>query len=165
MEHPGYGTPYLVAQGLLEIPVLYLSRYIVRNKNDYYRLLQSTRNRGTWEPWLLFMIRGIEETAQETLSTVRGIGKQMMNTKHRMRAQLSKIYSQDLLNNLFRHPYTKIDFVMRDLGVSRPTASKLLQRLVSTGFVEERKLGRSKFFINTPLLRLLVGVEAQRPTP
>jgi len=156
---------YLVAQDLLDIPVLYLSRYIVRNKSAYYALLQSTREQGAWEPWLLFMLRGIEETAQETLSTVRGIGELMMDTKHRMRAQLPKVYSQDLLNNLFRHPYTKIGFVIRDLGVSRPTASKILQRLVAAGFIEERKLGRSKFFINTPLLRLLVDAEAQGPTP
>jgi len=151
----------LVAQGLLDIPVLYLSRFIVRNKNEYYRLLQETRESGSWEPWLLFMLEGISQTAQATLGTVRAIGNLMMTTKHRLRDELRSIYSQELLNNLFRHPYTKIEFVMEDLDVSRPTASKYLRTLTSGGFLEELKIGRAKFFINAPLVVLLQGVESQ----
>lgn len=151
---------YLVAQGLLDIPVLYLSRYILRTKGEYYRLLQRTRVDHDWEPWLLYMLRGVGETARSTLSTVRGIDRLMMSTKHRLRSGLPKIYSQDLLNNMFRHPYTKIDFVMRDLGVSRPTASKYLHSLVGEGFLTEHKLGRTKFFVNRPLFDLLLGVQA-----
>lgn len=151
---------YLVAQGLLDIPVLYLSRYIVRNKADYYRLLQQTREQERWEPWVLFMLRGVTQTALDTLKTVRGISALMMATKHRIRRELRFLYSQDLLNNLFRHPYTKIEFVMNDLAVSRPTASKYLHALAGQGILVERKIGRSKFFVNTPLFDLLLGVEA-----
>ena len=150
---------YLVAQGLLDIPVLYLSRFIVRNKSTYYELLQKTRENGAWEPWLLFMLQGVAMTAQATLRTVRSIGNLMMATKHELRERLPKIYSQDLLNNFFRHPYTKIEFVMNDLSVSRPTASKYLQALVHEEFLVERKIGRSKFFINMPLFDLLLDVE------
>ena len=151
---------YLVAQGLLEIPVLYLSRFIVRNKAEYYRLLQATRDDDDWEPWLLYILGGVAETSQATLATVRSIGRLMMGTKHRLRQTLPKVYSQELLNNLFRHPYTKIDFVMRDLRVSRPTASRHLHALVDAGFLLERKSGRSKYFINEPLVRLLWDVES-----
>ncbi len=152
---------FLVAQGLLDIPVLYLSRFIVQNKSDYYSLLQSTRDGGEWEPWLLYMLRGIGETAQSTLQTVRGIGSLMMETKHRLRNELPKVYSQDLLNNLFRHPYTKIEFLMDEVNCSRPTASKYLQSLVGIGILSEHKVGRSKFFVNDPLYALLVGVTGE----
>lgn len=150
---------YLVAAGLLDIPVLYLSRFIVSNKSDYYRLLQATRDEGNWEPWLLFMLEGVAETAASTLRTIREISTLMRQTKHGLRSKLPRIYSQDLLNNLFRHPYTKIEFVMRDLRVSRPTASKYLQALTEAGFVSEHKMGRSKFFVNDSLFLLLMGVE------
>jgi len=150
---------YLVAQGLLGLPVLYLSRYILRNKAAYYGLLQSTRQTGDWEPWLLFMLGGIAETSRSTLATIRAINELMLATKRRLRAELPKTYSQDLLGNLFSHPYTKIDRVMRDVGVSRPTASKYLHELVAAGFLVERKLGRGKYFVNMPLFGLLMGVE------
>ena len=152
---------FLVAQDLLGIPVLYLSRFIVQNKSDYYRLLQSTRDTGEWEPWLLFMLRGIGETAQSTLQTVQGITSLMMETKHRLRNELPKVYSQDLLNNLFRHPYTKIEFLMEEVDCSRPTASKYLQSLVGIGILSEHKVGRSKFFVNDPLYALLVSVTGE----
>jgi len=151
---------YLVAQGLLDLPVLYLSRYIVRNKATYYSLLQATRETGQWEPWLLFMLQGVADTSRSTLATIRAISDLMRRTKHRLRSELPKVYSQDLLGNLFSHPYTKIDFVMRDLHVSRPTASKYLHELVDAGFLVERKLGRSKYFANMPLFALLMGVES-----
>ncbi len=149
---------FLVAQDLLGIPVLYLSRFIVQNKSDYYRLLQNT---GELEPWLLFMLRGIGETAQSTLQTIRSIGCLMMETKHRLRNELPKVYSQDLLNNLFRHPYTKIEFLMEEVDCSRPTASKYLQSLVGIGILSEHKVGRSKFFVNDPLYALLVSVTGE----
>lgn len=150
---------YLVAQGLLGIPVLYLSRYIVRNKSEYYRLLQETREHKAWEDWILFMLEGVAQTARATLNTVRDIRLLMLDTKHRLRSEAARLYSQDLLNNLFRHPYTKIEFVMSDLEVSRPTASKYLQMLVQKNFLVEQKIGRSKFFINMLLFDLLLGVE------
>lgn len=146
---------HLVLHGLLDLPVLYLSRHIVRHKADYYRGLQHVRESGDWESWLLYMLRGVEETARETLLQVRAIRTLMQETKKRLRDSHPKLYSQDLLNNLFRHPYTKIDFIERDLGVSRPTAIKYLEALTASGFVRKTKLGRTNFYINEPLFALL----------
>ena len=134
--------------------MLYLSRYIVRNKGDYYRTLQSVRDRNDWEAWLLFMLTGIELTARQTIYLIQEIKALMMAYKHGIREQLPKIYNQDLLNNLFKHPYTKIEFVVNDLGVTRLTATKYLDQLVEKNFLEKQKVGRSNYYINTPLCEL-----------
>ncbi len=146
---------YLVLHGLLDLPVLYLSRYIVRRKADYYRGLQAVREAGAWEAWVLYLLRGVEETSRETLSQVQEIRALMQGAKQRLRKELPKLYSQDLLNNLFRHPYTKIEFIERDLGVSRPTATKYLEALGKAGLVRKRKFGRTNYYINEPLFALL----------
>jgi Fic family protein len=146
---------HLVLHGLLDIPVLYLSRFIIRHKGDYYRGLQGAREAGGWEAWVLYMLRAVEETGVGTLEKVRGIQVLMQETKQRLRKELPKLYSQDLLNNLFRHPYTKIEFIERDLGVSRPTAAKYLGALEKAGFVRKQKMGRTVFYVNDPLFRLL----------
>lgn len=146
---------YLVQQGLLDLPVLYLSRYLIATKADYYRLLQSVRDTGEWEPWLLYMLKGVEQTARQTVLLVEGIRRLMQDYKQRLRSGLPKIYSQDLLNNLFRHPYTKIEFVMAELGVSRPTATAYLEALVNAGFLQKLRLGKSNYYMNNPLFALL----------
>ncbi len=146
---------HLVLHGLLDLPVLYLSRYILRDKAEYYRGLQAVREIGAWEPWVLYMLRGVEETARETLALVEKIRALMAETKQRMRRELPKLYSQDLLNNLFRHPYTKIEFVERDLSVGRLTAVKYLNALQKAGFVKKIKVSRTNFYLNEKLLRLL----------
>lgn len=146
---------HLVMHGLLDVPVLYLSRYIVRHKADYYQGLQAVREGEAWEAWVLYMLSAVEETSRETLTKVRGIRDLMQATKQRLRSDLPKIYSQDLLNNLFRHPYTKTEFIVRDLGVSRPTAVKYLEALAAAGLVRKTKLGRTNFYINEPLFELL----------
>lgn len=146
---------HLVLHGLLDLPVLYLSRFIVRDKAEYYRRLQGVRDSSGWEAWVLYMLRAVEETSRQTLGQVHRIRELMQATKHRLRSELPKIYSQDLLNNLFRHPYTKIEFVERDLEVSRPTAVRYLEQLTERGFVQKMKLGRTNFFVNEPLYKLL----------
>ena len=98
---------YLVKCGLLDTPVLYLSRYINQNKNEYYRLLQAVRVEQSWEKWLLYMLDGVEQTSRQTTWLIRGIKELMQSYKNNIREQLHEIYSQDLLNNLFRHPYTQ----------------------------------------------------------
>ena len=120
---------YLVAQGLLDLPILYLSRYITQHKAGYYNSLQAVRDKQNWEGWLLFMLDAVEETSKDTIALIEAIKQRMQTIKHRMRDELPKIYSQDLLNNLFCHPYTKIEFLERDLGVSRLTAVKYLDQL------------------------------------
>jgi Fic family protein len=146
---------HLVLHGMLDLPVLYLSRYIVRHKPDYYHHLQAVREDEAWEAWVLYMLSAVEETSRETLTKVQGIRQLMQATKQRLRNELPKIYSQELLNNLFRHPYTKIEFIERDLGVSRPTATKYLTLLNESGIVRKTKIGRTNFYINEVLFKLL----------
>ena len=146
---------HLVLCGLLDLPILDLSRYIVRDKTAYYRGLQNVRDTGEWESWILYMLRGIEETARETLKLVEEIRALMIQVKQRLRTELPKLYSQDLLNNLFRHPYTKIEFVGRDLGVKRLAATKYLNLLHEKKFVRKIKFGHSNFYLNEPLVKLL----------
>ncbi len=147
---------YLVAKGLLDLPVLYLSRYIILHKADYYAHLQQVRDTGNWEPWLLYMLDGIIHTSKTTITLIQQIKRMMQQYKHRMREQLPKIYRQELLNNLFNHPYTKIEFVMGDLDVTRITATKYLEQLVEQGFLHKEKVGRANYYINQPLCALLI---------
>lgn len=147
---------YLVKEGLLEIPVLYLSSHIVRNKGDYYRLLQSVHTDDTWEEWVLYMLEAVELTAQQTIQTVQAIKTALFGYKHRIR-EMYKFYSQDLINGLFMHPYTKIDFVQRDLKVSRLTATKYLEALVDGGFLSKQKVGRSNYYVNIALNNILLA--------
>ena len=148
---------YLVMNDLLDLPVLYLSRFIIRHKGDYYRLLQEVREKGTWTDWVIFMLTGIEETAKETLVLITEMRKLMQDYKHRIRNELPKIYSQDLLNNLFRHPYTKVEFLMNELGISRITATKYLNLLVERKFLTLQKLKKTNYYINPALYALLKG--------
>jgi Fic family protein len=144
---------YLVQKKLLDIPVLYLSRYIIERKSDYYRLLQGVRDHSNWEEWILYMLDGVEKASIETITIIQEIRQLMMNYKHRIRENY-KFYSQDLLNNLFCHPYTKIEFIQRDLDVTRKTAAKYLDELVVGGFLQKEKIGVNHFFINKPLFDL-----------
>jgi Fic family protein len=145
---------YLVKEGLLDIPVLYLSNHIVRNKADYYRLLQTVRDDDTWEDWVMYMLEAVEQTAKHTITTIHAIKTALQDYKHRIRAN-HKFYSQDLINNLFTHPYTKIDFIEQDLKVSRLTATKYLDTLAVDGFLQKHKVGRNNYYINIALNEVL----------
>ncbi len=147
---------YLVKEGLLDIPVLYLSSHIVRSKADYYRLLQSVREDDTWEEWVLYLLEAVEQTAGQAIATIQTIKAALFDYKHRIRAGY-RFYSQDLINNLFTHPYTKIDFVQRDLQVSRLTATKYLDALAAGGFVRKQKIGRGNYYVNLALNAALLG--------
>jgi len=149
---------YLVTQSLLDLPVLYLSRFIVQNKPEYYRLLQSVREHGAWEEWVVYMLDAITVTAQQTLAIIVGIRELMSGMRDRLREELPKVYSQDLLNNLYQHPYTKIGYVQNALNVSRPTATSYLEQLAAGGFLTKRKAGRSNYYINERLIHHLVNV-------
>lgn len=147
---------YLVKEGLLDVPVLYLSSHIVRTKADYYRLLQAVRDKDAWEDWVLYMLDAVEQTAGQTITTIHAIKAALFDYKHRIRAGF-KFYSQDLINNLFMHPYTKIEFVQRDLKVSRLTATKYLDALAEEGFVQKHKIGRNNYYVNVALNKILLG--------
>jgi len=140
--------------------VLYLSRYIVRTKPDYYRLLQEVRDRDAWEDWVTYMLTAVESTAAETITTIHAIRAALLDAKHRIRANY-RFYTQDLINNLFTHPYTKIEFLQSDLKVSRLTATKYLDTLAADGFLEKRKIGRNNYYINRPLYDILTAPALQ----
>ena len=150
-------TLYLVLHGLLDVPVLYLSRYIVRTKDEYYQRLQAVREQQAWSEWVTYLIRGVEETAKDTLDRVRTIRTLIDETKHLISTQQPTIYSQELVNNIFRHPYTKREYVQRELDVSRPTATKYLNQLVELNILEIRKRGQSNYYINRALVDVLVA--------
>ena len=145
----------LQREGLLDLPVLYLSRYITSTKPEYYRLLQSTGDSGRGGVWGIFLAKGGALTRGTRMGWVKTLGDLMQHTRQRLQAELPKIYSQELLNNLFRYPYTKIEFVERDLGISRITAARHLDLLADKGFVRKQKIGRTNFYINQPLFELL----------
>ena len=145
---------YLVMKDLLNLPILYLSRYIILNKGDYYKLLQEIRKTDNWENWLLFMLDAVEQISKETIELIGKIRELIFEYKYILRNNY-KFYSQDLLNNLFKHPYTKIEFIERDLGVSRITAAKYLNELVKDGLLRKEKLGTGNYYINERLMNLL----------
>ena len=139
----------------LNLPILYLSRYITQHKGEYYRLLQSVRDHGEWETWILFMLRCIESTARETEGQIRKIIDLMQRYKERMREILKRGYSHELLNNLFSYPYTKIEYVMAATGTSRPTAGGYLNTLAEAQLLQKVRKGRSNYYLNVPLIQLL----------
>lgn len=149
---------YLVKEGMLNLPILYLSRFINQNKGDYYRLLQKVRTENAWEEWVLYILEGVEQTSLQTIKIIAGIKNLMRSHKEKIRTELPKIYSQDLLNNLFHHPYTKIDFVMEETGTSRKTATKYLDALDKVGIVTKQKIWKDNYYINTDLFNLLQNV-------
>ena len=146
---------YLLTQGLLDIPVLYMSRHIVRTKSDYYRLLQAVREQDVWEEWATYMLAAVEASARDGIRMVTDIKRVLLETKHRIRSEHRKIYSQDLINSLFTHPYTKIQFVERDLDVSRITATKYLNALAASGILAKHRVGRGYYYVNQPLTAIL----------
>jgi Fic family protein len=145
---------YLITKGLLNLPILYLSNYIIKNKPKYYELLQSVRTENRWEEWLIYIIESVEKTSEDTIALISQIKLQMQSMKITLRENY-KFYSQDLLNNLFKHPYSKIEFVVRDLQVSRLTAANYLNQLSNDGILRKEKLGKSNYYINEKLFELL----------
>lgn len=161
---------YLARTGLLDIPVLYLSRYINAYKQDYYGKLQAVRDHaGTpqqerhWQAWVVFMLEAVAQTSMSTVRLVDGMRGLMSQTKQRLRKEVPAIYSQDLLNNIFRHPYTRIEFLQNDLGITRQTASRYLKKLAHVGVLREYGHGKRLYFINDPLVELLMRSETEQP--
>lgn len=152
---------YLINNKFIDLPILYLSRYITQNKQEYYRLLQAVRDSNgdmeDWKRWVLFILKGIEITARHTISIVNGIKTIMAEYKAAMRPVFGKNYRHELLNHLFYHPYTKIEHMMEAMSVSRLTASKYLERIVDLGLLEKMKVGRTNYYINRKLVDLLMN--------
>ncbi len=152
---------YLVITGLLDLPILYLSRFITHNKGEYYRLIQAIRDKNEnnateWEKWILFILRGVEETADDTIRLIKEISALMNRYKSILRPLFGKIYKHELLNNIFFHPYTKVEFVERDMQVERRTATKYLNIMVENDILSKIKIGTTNFYINTALMQLFL---------
>jgi Fic family protein len=152
---------YLVLKELLDSPILYLSKYIIRNKSAYYRLLQDVRTKGKWEEWILFILTGIEETAEETLMLVKKINDVVEKTAEDIRDKLPKIYSRELVDLLFYEFYTKIVYIEKGLNITRKTASNYLSSLEEKGFLVSQKVGKERIFLNKRLFDVVqqAGVE------
>ena len=146
---------YLILKELLDLPILYLSRYIIKHKADYYRLLQEIRTDEKWEEWIFYMLDGVEQTSFETIELINNINNLMQITQDKIFQTLPKIYSKDLIEVLFMHPYTKIEFLVDRLHVTRQTASKYLNELENIGILQSIQIKNSKFFINTALFDML----------
>ena len=147
---------FLVEQELLEIPVLYLSRAIIRQKSDYYRLLLGVTVKAEWEPWLLFLIDAVGETARWTSARIRAIRLLLDQTAAAMRERAPRIYSRELAELVFAQPYCRIGNLVEAGIAQRQSASAYLKTLVSIGLLEERKAGRERLFVNPALLTLLM---------
>ena len=153
---------YLVITDLLDLPILYLSRYITHHKGEYYHLIQAIRDKNTdnakeWVEWILFILKGVEETAGNTIELVKGISQLMAEYKNVLRPIFDKAYKHELINNLFFHPYTKIEYMQHDMMVQRKTAAKYLDRIVETGLLEKVKKGRENYYINVKLCNLFLN--------
>ncbi|DAB30337.1 MAG TPA: addiction module protein [Sulfurimonas sp. UBA12504] len=146
---------YLILKDLLDIPVLYLSRYIITHKADYYRLLQDVRTKDSWEEWILYMLEAVEQTSLETIELINNISNLMIKTQDTISGKLPKIYSKDLVEILFMHPYTKIEFLVDRLNITRKTASKYLNELEKIDILKNIQIKNSKYFINVELFDLL----------
>ena len=146
---------FLVENKLLDIPVIFLSRYIIQNRQQYYEGLRGVTERHDWETWLLYMMKAIESTAQQTYDQVTRIRTLMEVVRTQVREKLPAVYSKDLIEVIFQHPYTKIQFLV-DAGIAkRQTASLYLQELTTLGVLRELKRGREKYYINVGLLEEL----------
>ncbi|MGH7676483.1 MAG: protein adenylyltransferase Fic [Gemmatimonadales bacterium] len=150
---------FLVEQELLELPVLYLSRAIIRRKVDYYQLLLAVTTREAWEDWILYMLRAVDETARWTTERIRAIRQLMQETADYVRKEAYGAYSRELVELIFVQPYCRIKNVVEARVAQRQTAAVYLKQLVGAGVLEEVKVGREKLFINPRLMRLLTAEE------
>jgi len=146
---------YLIVHGLLDAPVLYLSNYIIKNKTSYYRLLQEVRTTNNWEEWVLFILKGVEQTANETIVQINDISSLFLHTQELAKMKAPKIYSKELIELLFEHPYSKIEYVIERLNVSRITASKYLRELEGIGILQRKQVWKETLYVNAKLFDLL----------
>ncbi len=146
---------FLVETGLLTLPILYLSRYIINNKADYYRLLLAVTREGAWEAWLLYMLRGVEETATWTTAKIAAVRKLSNETADFVRIRLPKIYSRELVDVIFEQPYCRIANLVEAKIAERQAASRYLKALVGIGVLREQTFGKEKLFVHPKLMSLL----------
>lgn len=146
---------YLILNGLIEIPILYLSSYIIQNKPEYYRLLNQTNKTSRWEEWILFMLKAVESTSIQTIERISLIRNLLGKTLVKVQKESPKIYQKELVELLFEQPYSKIEFVVNRLKVERKAASRYLKELENIGVLKSYKVGRETLYINKELIEIL----------
>lgn len=146
---------FLIQENLLTLPILYLSRFIIQNKADYYRLLHKVTSNHAWEEWVLYILRGVEETSQWTTAKIDAIRRLTSITAEHVKAKASKIYSLELIHLIFEMPYCRIQSLVHAKICERQAASRYLKRLVEIGVLEEKPVGREKLYLHPKLLTLL----------
>lgn len=146
---------YLILNELIDVPILYLSSYIIGNKPEYYRLLNQTNRTGKWEEWIIFMLKAVESTSKDTITRITNIKDQLDSTIIKVQEKAAKVYRKELVELLFEQPYSKIEFVVNKLGVERKAASRYLKDLEGIGIVESQKVGREIVYINKALIEIL----------
>lgn len=156
---------YLVEKGLLDIPVLYLSHFIIRNKNDYYTKLRGVTEKNGWEEWILYMLGAIEITARQTRTKIVRIRDLMNEAQELILSRAGKIYSKDLVELIFEQPYCKIRFLEQRHIAKRQTASVYLKTLEDIGLLEGVKAGREVYYLNKKLLSVLQEEESGKGSP
>lgn len=154
---------YLIDQELLTLPILYLSRYIVQHKNDYYRLLTHVTRTGDWQEWIIFMLKGVEEVASWTCAKIAAMRELLTQTEDFVRQQLPKIYSHELVQTLFEQPYCRIGNLVEKEIAKRQTASSYLKQLAGIGVLQEKASGNEKLFINPRLVQLMTSDSNEIP--
>ncbi len=146
---------YLVLNKLIDSPILYLSNYINKNKSDYYKLFNKFRENNNYEDWIIYILKGIEETSKNTIELIKQIQSEMESYKEEFMVKLPKIYSDELLYSLFFEVYTRINYIEDRCGVTRQTATNYLNQLTDAGLLEYEKVGRESIYKNTRLIELL----------
>ena len=146
---------YLIQEDLLTLPILYLSRYIIKNKAEYYRLLLDVTGNNAWEPWIVYLLSGIEDTARWTTAKIAAIRVLSVLTISHVKRVAPKIYSRELVDLIFDLPYCRIQNLVDKEIAGRQAASRYLKQLVEVGVLEERTVGREKLFIHPKLMNLL----------
>jgi len=146
---------YLIINDLLDIPILYLSSYINKNKAKYYKYLNYVNKTNEWEEYILYMLKALEETANNTIEKINKIKEQLDKTVEIVKDKAPKIYRKELVELLFEHPYSKIEFVVEKLEVERKAASRYLKKLEEIGILKSEKIGRENLYLNTELIEIL----------
>jgi Fic family protein len=146
---------YLILKGLIDVPILYLSSYIIDHKTEYYRLLNQTNKTGNWEEWIIFMLKAVETTSRDTIIRITNINNLLDSMIEKVQQKAPKVYRKELVELLFEQPYSKIEFVVNKLGVERKAASRYLKELTEIDIVVPQKVGRETLYINKDLIGLL----------
>lgn len=146
---------YLIINKLIDVPILYLSSYIIANKPEYYRLLNQTNQTREWEEWIMFILRAVESTSKDTITRITNIKDQLDLTIVKVQEKAPKLYRKELVELLFEQPYSKIEFVVNKLGVERKAASRYLKELEGIGIIESQKIGRETLYINKELIEIM----------